>query len=372
MRSGGRTVRVGWALPAGLGLAALAAVLLGTWVGGLDSGGSAGTGAVRSGVGLAVAVARLATDGLGAAGIGLALLPLLVDGRAAGRERAGTDAGARARSAALHRAARLGVLLGAGWAIAALLALWLQAADAAGTGPFEVPPAVLGDYAGGIAAGRGLLLTLGCAVLLMCLQLSALVRWAGAAASAHPGGGSRAGRVDRPRYPELAVGAGLLGMLAGPVTGHAAGHASHDPAVLAIALHVVAASGWVGGLLAIVLVLPRQPRLVAVALPRFSTVAGYCAATVALTGVLSAVFRLPTPVALVNTGYGFLVLAKAACLVVLLGLGWRARRRLLGRLAGLTGGRSGSPAPLAGWLGLELAVMAVVFGLAAALAGAAP
>jgi putative copper resistance protein D len=156
------------------------------------------------------------------------------------------------------------------------------------------------------------------------------------------------------------------------VTGHAAGHDSHDPAVLAIALHVVAASGWVGGLLAVVLVLAAQPRLVAVALPRFSTVAGYCAGTVAVTGVLSAVFRLPTPVALVNTGYGLLVLAKAACLVVLLGLGWRARRRLLGRMAGLTGGRSGSPVPLARWLGLELVVMAVVFGLAAALAGAAP
>ncbi|MDT7605881.1 MAG: hypothetical protein QOG96_384, partial [Pseudonocardiales bacterium] len=74
MRSGARTVRVGWALPAGLGLGALVAVLVGTWVGGLDQGG-AGAGAVRSGVGLAVAVARLATDGLGAAGIGLALLP---------------------------------------------------------------------------------------------------------------------------------------------------------------------------------------------------------------------------------------------------------------------------------------------------------
>ncbi|MDT7657991.1 MAG: hypothetical protein QOF38_2706, partial [Pseudonocardiales bacterium] len=31
-----------------------------------------------------------------------------------------------------------------------------------------------------------------------------------------------------------------------------------------------------------------------------------------------------------------------------------------------------SPVPLARWLGLELVVMAVVFGLAAALAGAAP
>jgi putative copper resistance protein D len=210
-----------------------------------------------------------------------------------------------------------------------------------------------------VAAGRGLLLTLLCAVLLMGLQLAVLVR------------SGRDGARGPTRYPELVLGAGLLGVLPGPVTGHAAGHAGHDPAVLAIALHVVAACLWVGGLLAVVLVLAAHRRLVAVALPRFSTVAGYCAATVALTGVLSAVLRLPTPAALVGTGYGLLVLAKAACLAVLVGLGWRARRTLLGRVAGLTSGGAG-PAPLARWLGLELVVMAVVFGLAAALAGAAP
>jgi len=111
---------------------------------------------------------------------------------------------------------------------------------------------------------------------------------------------------------------------------------------------------------------------VADALPRFSTVAGYCAGVVAVTGVLGAVLRLPTPGALVSTGYGVLLLAKAACLAGLVGLGWRARRRLLTRVAGSAGRRSDAPVPLARWLALELVVMAVVFGLAAALAGAAP
>jgi putative copper resistance protein D len=366
-------VRTNSTLCAGLGLGALAAVLAGCWL-----AGSAGAGAVAGAVGVArsevapsVAVARLGTDGLGAAGIGLALLPLLLGdrrgerledrrgGRRGGRPGAATGPGERARGAALRSAARLGVLLAAGWAIVALLALWLQAADAAGVAPVRLSPTLLAEYAGQVAAGRGLLLTLGCAVLLMGLQLAALVR------SGRDGAGGRA------RYPELVLGAGLLGVLPGPVTGHAAGHTGHDPAVLAIALHVVAACVWVGGLLAMVLVLGAHRRLVAAALPRFSTVAGYCAATVALTGVLSAALRLPTPAALVDTGYGLLVLAKAACLAVLLGLGWRARRTLLARVAGLAGGGPGS-APLASWLGLELIVMAVVFGLAAALAGAAP
>jgi len=316
--------------------------------------GGSGAGAAPSPVELAVAADRLALDGLGVASVGLALLPLLLGiSHPSGSAGVGTGgAVGRAAGGARHRAARLGVLLAAGWAIAAVLALWLRAADASESAPFAVSRRLVGEYAGEVAAGRGLLLTLGCAVLVMVLQLTALLRPS--------------------RYPELVVGAGLLGMLPGTVTGHAASHAGHDVAVLSVALHVVAASVWVGGLFAVVLVLGGQRPLASAALPRFSTVAGYCAATVAVTGVLSAVFRLPSLGALVTTGYGALVLAKACGLVVLLGLGWRARRRLVSRLAELAARRSEAPAPLLRWLGAELAVMAVVLGLAAALAGAAP
>lgn len=335
------------ALVVALGFGALASVLIGAWVG---AAGDPGAAAARSPVGLAVAADRVALDGLGVASVGLALVPLLLGAaRPTNSSRPGVG---RAAGVALRRAARLGVLLAAGWAIAAVLALWLRAADASGAAPFAVSRRLVGEYAGEVAAGRGLLLTLGCALLVMALHLTALLR--------------------PPRYPELVVGAGLLGMLPGAVTGHAAGKAGHDAAVLSVALHVVAASVWVGGLCAVVLVLGGQRPLAPVVLPRFSTVAGYCAATVAVTGVLSAVFRLPSPGALLTTGYGALVLAKACGLVVLLGLGWRARRRLVSRLAALAAHRSDPPAPLVRWLGAELTVMAVVMGLAAALAGAAP
>jgi putative copper resistance protein D len=60
--------------------------------------------------------------------------------------------------------------------------------------------------------------------------------------------------------------------------------------------------------------------------------------------------------ALVTTGYGWLVLAKSVCVVVLAGLGGLARRRLAaGKL------------PVLRWAGAEIAVMAVTIGLAAAL-----
>ena len=335
---------------------AVAAVLAGAEVG-------ASGHATLSSAGLAVAVARLAVDALGAVQIGLTLLPLLIGGCGHGWP-AEHGAAARARRAALGRAARYAALVAAGWTVAALLALWMQAADAAGSTLFQLRPEVFVDYATQVAAGRGLLLTLSCALLVAGLMVAAANRL-----------GPSSGQ-DTPRYPELAVGASVLGVLPGPVTGHASSDVNHDYAVLAIALHVVAACVWVGGLVAVVLVLAGHRGLLAVVLPRFSVVAGYCAGVVAVTGVLSAVFRLPAPSALVDTGYGALVLAKAAGLVGLLALGWRARGRLLRRVVRPTGRSRPElvqrPVPLVQWLSLELAVMAVVFGLAPALAGSAP
>jgi putative copper resistance protein D len=299
-------------------------------------------------------------DGLGAAGIGLAALPLLLRGSRAGalagvaagrRARTGRDAGA---TAARRDAARLGVVTAAAWAAAALVGLWLEAAEAAAVPPARLGLPVVAEYATAVAAGRGLLLTIGCALAVAALRTV------------------EAGRATDPasRLPEFALGLLLLGALAGPVTGHAGGQPDRDPAVLAIALHVVAASVWAGGLLGLALVLARRPGQLRVALPRYSTVAGYCVAVVLASGTLSAALRLPAPAALWGTGYGRLVLVKAVAAAVLVGLGWQARRRMPSRLAGLTG--AGDRAPIVRWVGVELVVMAGVFVVAAALAGSTP
>jgi putative copper resistance protein D len=150
--------------------------------------------------------------------------------------------------------------------------------------------------------------------------------------------------------------AALLGALTPAVTGHAGTSADHELAVVTVALHVAAAALWVGGLGAVVVVAGPRRRLLDAVLPRFSTLAGGCIACVVVSGVLNAVLRVSSVGALVTTGYGWLVLAKSVCVVALGGLGWLARRRLAARRL-----------PVLRWAGIEVAVMAVTIGLAAAL-----
>ncbi|WP_028938609.1 copper resistance D family protein [Pseudonocardia spinosispora] len=353
-----RVVR--WTLVALVVVGALGSVLWGTWLGGRApvEANLPGSGSL----GFAVAAVRLLVDGLGALVIGAGALPLLLPGGGlaprSGRRLPGGVV-ERARRAAGRGSGRLALAAGACWAIAAAVELWLQASDAVGGSPFALRPSTLLRYGTEVAAGRGLLLTGVCAVLVMAVQV---VR--------HRFGDSGAGR----RCPEFSVGAAVLGILPGAVTGHAGAHASQDPAVLAITLHVVAASCWVGGLFAVAIVARNRPVLFGLVLPRFSGVAGYCAVLVLVSGVLSAAFRLPSLADLTGTGYGRLILMKTAVLSVLLGLGWRARRVLLPRAAALAGraGSGKSTVPVARWLGGEMTLMAVVLGLAAALAGSAP
>ncbi|GAA5152138.1 hypothetical protein GCM10023321_20340 [Pseudonocardia eucalypti] len=301
--------------------------------------------------------ARLAVDGIGALQVGLAVAPFLTGqgrsappDRAAGRadRRAGPADRAAGRAVA-RRTAALGGLTGAAWAGAALLALWLGAAEAGGVDAFRLRPGVLADFATEVAAGRALLLTLGCALLVAVTRLVSF--------RASAGGRAEPGVLGQ---PEPVIGFALLGVVAGPVTGHAGGHLGHGTAVPVLAVHVAAACLWAGGLAALALVCRGRPGLLTdLALPRFSRLAGYCAGCVLLTGVLSAAFQLPAPSALLDSEYGRLVLAKAAGFAVVLGLGWWTRRRLA----------EGNPR-LTGRVALELVWMAGVFAVAAALAEA--
>ncbi|OLT10494.1 hypothetical protein BJF78_28710 [Pseudonocardia sp. CNS-139] len=192
-----------------------------------------------------------------------------------------------------------------------------------------------------LAAGRGMALTAGCAaVVLGC----AVVRL-------------RDPDLVQVRIPLIAT---LLGLVTPAVTGHAGTAPDHQLAVMTIGLHVGGAALWVGGLAAILVLVARHRPLLDAVLPRFSRIAAFCLFALTVTGVLNAVVRLGSWAALVGTGYGWLVLAKTACLVGLAGLGGLARRRL----------RTGRN-PVLRWAGFEVALMAVTIGLAAALTQAA-
>ena len=223
------------------------------------------------------------------------------------------------------------------WLVLALLGVGFRAAEAYGRPMSALGATELSTFAFSLTAGRGLLLTACCAAaVLVCAA------WR---------------TRDPDRVPQRVVlVAALLGSLAPAVTGHAGTSADHELAVVTVALHVAAAALWVGGLGAVVVVAGPRRRLLDAVLPRFSMLAGGCIACVVVSGVLNAVLRVSSVGALVGTGYGWLILAKSVCAVALGGLGWLARRRLATRRL-----------PVLRWAGVEVAVMAVTIGLAAAL-----
>jgi copper transport protein len=147
------------------------------------------------------------------------------------------------------------------------------------------------------------------------------------------------------------------------LTAHAAaGHAGAAPhpvvAVVVLVVHLAAAGVWVFAIVAAVLA-SRVRR----ALTIFSPYAVASATTVAITGAAGAALERIGPGQLLTTGYGRVLLAKAAIFLVVAGLGgWQANRR-----------RRRSPAGrLKTAVRLEAAAIAVALIVATLLAGSAP
>lgn len=167
------------------------------------------------------------------------------------------------------------------------------------------------------------------------------------------------------------------------------GHPStQSPGVLlfpANVLHVVAMAVWVGGLASLVLILPAatgeldpvdRGRLLAATLARFSPLALLCVAAILLTGIGQAYVYVRDFDNLLDTPYGRAVLIKFALLVgALIPLGAYNRYRSVPRLERIA---SGGEAPgragllLRRALRAEVALIVVVLGVTAALAGYAP
>ncbi|MGW5000687.1 copper resistance D family protein [Streptomyces hydrogenans] len=161
--------------------------------------------------------------------------------------------------------------------------------------------------------------------------------------------------------------AALAGLLPPAFTGHAAGSAGHDAAVVSLAVHLVGVTLWVGGLVFLLPVVARRHPDAAVAVRRFSVLAGAALVAVGAGGVVGAVIRLPGWDALFTSAYGRLVLVKTAVLVLLGLAGAWHRRRTLAAVG--TGSGAGAFVRLAAG---ELLLMAVAMGLAVGLARTPP
>lgn len=145
-------------------------------------------------------------------------------------------------------------------------------------------------------------------------------------------------------------------------TGHASADTSHSLAVNSMLMHLLGVSVWLGGLVLLFGFRRAQQARFVELLGRYSTLALISYIAIGVSGVTSALLRIPDFAGLVGA-YGVLVLVKVALFVVLGTFGYLHRRWLL---------RSGRPNAFWRLAIAELAIMGLTFGVATALGRTPP
>ena len=238
------------------------------------------------------------------------------------------------------RATRTGSWWAAGWCAATLAVLIFSLSEVVGLPVVEMlSPSVLRALPWTTSLSTSLMVT-GVA----CLVLVGLAR-------------RTATRTGAGALLVLAVAA-LVPIL---FTGHSATTADHDLATSSLVVHVVAAALWVGGLLALLVCARADERVLATALPRFSTLALACFVLVGLSGALNAFVQLGASTQTWFSPYGALLVDKATVLVLIGLAGWQHRRRAIPAVL------AGQPRAFLRFAGGEVILMATVIGLAVAL-----
>ncbi|HTJ33894.1 MAG TPA: cytochrome c oxidase assembly protein [Dactylosporangium sp.] len=238
---------------------------------------------------------------------------------------------------AAYRLLRRASWWAAGWAVASLAMLPLTLSDLLGVPVGEVSWAGVRSLAWSVAQGRSALAEALLAVVVAVGSRIVLTR----------------------------TGAGVVaalacaGLVPPALTGHAAGAGNHQLAVTSLAVHIVAAALWAGGLAALLVL--RSDRVLATAAHGYSRLALGCWVAVAASGLANAAVRLGTVEELWQSRYGLLVLGKTAGLVAAGVLGAVHRSRTLPAL------RAGRPGAFRRLAAGELLVFAVTYGVAVAL-----
>ncbi|GAB6899935.1 cytochrome c oxidase assembly protein [Kineosporia succinea] len=231
------------------------------------------------------------------------------------------------------------------WALSAIALLVFNLADVLGS-PIDSPGfgSQLVAYTRDIDLGRGLGLT---------------------AAGAAVVGLLAAGAVKTSSAAWLAGGS-FACLIPTALNGHASSSADHQTAVTSLGLHLLGASVWVGGLIALLLLAPTiKGPVLSNAAQRYSTFALWSFIAVGLSGLINSWLRVGNLGNLGNS-YGLLLLGKTVALILLGLFGYRHREATL---PDLEAGRKGAFTRLAV---VELGVMAVAFGLASALSRTPP
>ena len=161
----------------------------------------------------------------------------------------------------------------------------------------------------------------------------------------------------------------LAGLTTWPLTGHAAVSPLAGAIVAADVVHLASMAVWLGGLvtLTVFLLRRRHQRVLGVILPAWSRWATLAVVWLAGAGLVQAVVQVGAPAALWQTGYGRLLLAKAAILAGVLLVAAYARRLVQRSHVPAAG-----PGRLIRTVGVELGATTAILALSAVLVQTTP
>ncbi len=284
------------------------------------------------------AVVRVCAD----AGAVLTVGSLLFAAFLSAPQKSGTLA---AHGYAALRAAAWSALL---WFVAALASVPFLLGDATAKPAMSMlaDPGLMFQLIGVLEQAKAWLLTAGIA-LVICIAAFTVLSWG---------------------WTAVLFGLAVFAVLPVPMTGHSSAGGQHDLASNSLVFHLVGASLWVGGLVALMVFARRVGRgdALRIAATRFSSVALVCWLIMAASGVINAWVRVPVS-ELFTTPYGQLVVAKIVALGVLGLFGYMHRQS---SVKAIEAGRSGNL--LVRLAAVEVLIMFATIGIAVALARTPP
>ncbi|MBM2614257.1 bifunctional copper resistance protein CopD/cytochrome c oxidase assembly protein [Actinoplanes sp. LDG1-06] len=224
--------------------------------------------------------------------------------------------------------------LALGWALSSAAVVVFTVSDILGMPVGGLSRQAVVSFAFSISQGQALLLQIGAALAVAVLSRAGLSR--GTAA--------------------VTAGLAMVALLPPTFTGHSAGAGNHQIAVTSLALHVLGAALWVGGLTGVLLV--RRHRRFTDTAARYSRLALACFVATAVSGTVNAAVRLGSWDALSGSPYGTLVLLKVLALLAVGAIGAVHRTRTL---------RAATTFAFVRLAAGELVVLAAASGLAVAL-----